>query len=524
MARQVPFVTVHAPRGMVTTVDHLASGAGVAMLRAGGSAVDAAIAANAVLAVTTQHMCGLGGDLFAVVHDGTGVVALDASGRSGSGSDAARLRDAGHTAVPFRGDVAAVTVPGCVDGWVALHERHGRLPLGDVLAPAIEYARDGFPASPLLAGAVRGLAGVEHTDDYPPGLRAGEVVRRPGVARALADLAAGGRDAWYRGEFGTRLVGLGRGQFTPDDLAARHAEWVTPLHLEVWGHEVWTVPPGSQGYVTLAAAWIAQGLPLPDDPDDPRWAHLLVEAAKQAGHDRPAVLHEGADGDALLAPERLAPRRDAIDAASATRVGAPAAAGGTVHLNAVDAGGLAVSLTQSNCAGFGAHVVVPGVRVFLHNRGTGFSLVPGHPAELGPRRRPPHTLCPTLVTAPGGAPRWVLGTMGADSQPMVLLQLLARLLQAGQDPATAVAAARFVLTGPDAAPFGVWTEPSALRVRVEAGASEAWIRGLRERGHEVEEIEPFAYVAGHAHVVGVADGTLAGAADPRARTGAASGW
>ncbi len=158
------------------------------------------------------------------------------------------------------------------------------------------------------------------------------------------------------------------------------------------------------------------------------------------------------------------------------------------------------------------------------NRGTGFSLVPGHPAELGPRRRPPHTLCPTLVTAPGGAPRWVLGTMGADSQPMVLLQLLARLLHAGQDPATAVAAARFVLTGPDAAPFGVWTDPSALRVRVEAGAPEAWTRGLRERGHEVEEIEPYAYVAGHAHGVGVGAPALAGAADPRARTGAASGW
>jgi gamma-glutamyltranspeptidase/glutathione hydrolase len=286
---------------------------------------------------------------------------------------------------------------------------------------------------------------------------------------------------------------------------------------------VWTVPPPSQGYVTLAGAWIADGLPLGADVDDPAFAHLLVEAAKQAGHDRPAVLHEHADGAALCAPARLAGRRAAIDPGRAAPVAVPGRAGGTIHLNAVDAAGLTVSLTQSNCAGFGAHLVVPGLGVFLQNRGIGFSLEPGHPAEYGPGRRPPHTLCPTLVTDASGRPRYALGTMGADSQPMVLLQLLARLLAAGQDAAAAVAAGRWVLTAPDAETFGVWSDPAALRLRVEGQAPEAWAAGLRARGHAVEVVEPFAYFAGHAHVVAIGDDGLTGAADPRALTGAAAG-
>ncbi len=188
---------------------------------------------------------------------------------------------------------------------------------------------------------------------------------------------------------------------------------------------MWSAPPNSQGYITLVAASIAQALDPPRDPADARWAHLLVEAAKQAGYDRPELLHEHADGDALIAPSRIAERVAAIDRDRASSLSPPAFPGGTIHCNATDADGLAISLTQSNAAGFGAHIVVPELGVFLHNRGIGFSLAPGHPAEYGPGRRPPHTLCPTLVTTPAGELRAALGTMGADSQPMILLQLLA---------------------------------------------------------------------------------------------------
>jgi gamma-glutamyltranspeptidase/glutathione hydrolase len=266
---------------MVASPDALASEAGVATLRAGGNAVDAAIATNAVLAVTTQHMCGMGGDLFAIVAEpGAAPVALNASGRAGSGADPDRLRAEGHLHMPYRGDIRSVPVPGCVDGWCALHARFGRLPLPDVLAPAIAFARDGFPASPLLERSAKLIAGLPDTDDYPPGLRAGDVVRRPGVARALDAIARDGRGAWYAGEFADALVALGDGEYVAGDVERSHADWVEPLRVRAWGHDLWTVPPNSQGYLTLAAAAMAAELGVPLRPHDGAWAHLLIECAK----------------------------------------------------------------------------------------------------------------------------------------------------------------------------------------------------------------------------------------------------
>ena len=514
--------TVHAPNGMVCSVDHLASESGVAILRAGGSAADAAIAASAVLAVTTQHMCGMGGDLIALVHDGPGApAALAAAGRAGSGADAAALRLEGHRAIPSFGDVRAATVPGCVDGWLALHERFGRAPLADVLAPAVAYARDGFPASPLLARSAPLVVDLPGADDYRVhgGLRAGDRVRRPRVAAILSDVATGDRDAFYRGAFGDGLIELGGGLYVLDDLAEPLAEWVEPIHLTAWRHELWTVPPPSQGYLTLAAAWIADGFDLPTDPDDPRWPHLLAEAARQAGYDRPAVLHETADGQALLHPDRLLPRRAAIDPAVRGSVGSPSAGGETIYLCAVDAAGMAVSLIQSNAAGWGCHLVVPGTGVFLHNRGIGFSLEAGHPAELAPGRRPPHTLAPALVTR-DGVLHAVLGTMGGDTQPQVVLQLLARLLHAAQSPGTTIRSPRWALgTGG----FDVWEQHDPATT-IEWDAPPSWERGLADRGHRVERA-PRGANLGHAHViVRASDGMLAGASDPRALSGAASGW
>jgi gamma-glutamyltranspeptidase/glutathione hydrolase len=523
-----PVATRYAPNGMVCAVDHLAASAGVAMLRAGGSAADAAVAASAVLAVTTQHMCGMGGDLFAVVHAGSGPpTALNASGRAGSGADPARLRAEDHQRMPFFGDIRSVPVPGCVDGWLALHERYGRLPLADVLAPAWSYAEEGFPATATLAASVQRLGNVEGAEDYTAGgfLHPGDVVKRPGVARALAAIAADGRDAFYRGEFGEALVTLGAGEYVEADLERNQAEWVEPISARAWGHDVWTVPPNSQGYLTLAGAWIAEKLDLPGDPGDPLWAHLTIEAARQAAYDRNDALHEHADGAALVASDRLEPRRLAIDPDGAAPLGDEYGDGGTIYLCAVDRDRMGVSLIQSNAAGFGALLVVPGLRIFLQNRGIGFSLIEGHPAEYGPGRRPPHTLSPALVTRPDGSLRMVIGTMGGDSQPQILLQLLARLLATHQSPGSAVAAGRWVLAnlGPSTG-FSTWDASGHVRVQVEGHAPPAWDDGLEKRGHAVRRIEAYGHGFGHAHVIGVEEHRLAGASDPRTRAGAEAGY
>jgi gamma-glutamyltranspeptidase/glutathione hydrolase len=544
-----PFTTRYATGGMVCSVDHLASSAGVAMLRAGGNAVDAAIATSAVLSVTTQHMCGMGGDLFALVH-GPGMLVpavLNSSGRSGSGASADRLRASGLTAVPRHGHVAAVPVPGCVDGWCALHERFGTLPLSSLLEPARALAADGFPVSPTLAGSARGMhrlvpefdrSGSSADGDYPAGsdLFPGAVMRRPGVARTLAAIGAGGRSAFYEGVFGEGLLALGDGEYVESDLTHVNADWVTGLSLDVpaWGRTVWTVPPNSQGYLTLAGAWMASTLPdgwLPGgDPSDPQWAHLLVEVARQAGHDRIDALWEGADGAALLDPAVLADRRDRISRSGvASFADEGYAGGGTIYLCTADGSGMGVSFIQSNYSGFGSMLVEPSTRIFLQNRGAGFSLVPGHPAEYGPRRRPPHTLAPALVTSTAtGALDCVLGTMGGDSQPQVLLQLLARRYASGgdrsiADPASSIAAARWVLAGAEVG-YDVWQGRGAVRVAVEDHAPAGWFSGLDALGHRVVRSPSWGGDFGHAHLISFeASGSLAGAADPRSLGGVALG-
>ena len=520
-----------ASNGLVCTIDHLAASAGATLLQRGGSAVDAAVAAGAVLAVTRQHRCGMGGDLWAVVHPGGAdlPVVLNASGRAGSGADPERLRARGLEEMPD-GEITVVPVPGCVDGWLALHARFGRLPLGDVLEPARRYAADGFPASPGLATATADVVHLAGADDYriAGGVRAGTMIRRPGVARALAAIVAGGRDGFYGGEFGERLIELGAGEFTESDLSRPQAEWVTAIAADAWGHRVWTAPPNSQGYLTAAAAWIASGLDLAE-AGDPRWAHLLIEASRQAGYDRPDVLYDGADGAALLAPARLAPRRAAIDAARAGVLSVPGGTGDTAAICAVDSERQGISLIQSNAAGWGSGLVVPGVGIFLHNRGRGFSLRAGHPAEYGPGRRPPHTLSPTVVTGPEDELRLVVGTMGGDAQPQVLLQLLARVLAGGQSPGDAVHAGRFRLGPPtteveDDDGFSTWRDGGNVSVRLEGHVPDAWIDGLAARGHTVVGEPAFSNGFGHAHLIDVHDGVLWGAADPRAPAGAAAGW
>jgi gamma-glutamyltranspeptidase / glutathione hydrolase len=518
-----PSSTVTAPAGMVCSVDHLASAAGVAVLRQGGSAADAAIAASAVLAVTTPHMCGMGGDLFAVVHAAPGPpVVLNASGRAGSGADPDRLVAEGNRVMPFRGDVRSAPVPGCVDGWLALHDRFGRVPLAGVLAFAVDYARHGFPVSPLLASASGLLVDV-------PGaplanLQRGERLRRPGVARALEAIIRDGRDGFYLGEFGRGLLELGAGEYSLDDLASPSADWVEPLGLDVWGHHVWTVPPNSQGYLTLLGAAIAEGLGLPDDPADEAWPYLLVEAARQAGHDRPLRLSEHAEGQRLLASDEIARRRSLISQDRRAEVAGVVADGGTIALVAVDEARMGVSLIQSNAADFGCHIFEPATGIGLHNRGIGFSLEPGHPARYGPGRRPPSTLSPALVTRPDGSLHAVLGTQGGDSQPQILLQLLARTLHHGALPGAALAAPRWVLSAAQGHGFETWVEPDRQIVCIEDHAPASWTDGLERRGHRTHRAGWREVNYGHAHLAAVRGDMLYGAADPRAHTGSAQGY
>jgi len=520
---------------MVCAVDHLAAQAGVQMLQRGGTAADAAIATNAVLAVTTQHMCGLGGDLLALVHvpGEPRPFALNASGRTGSGADLQRLRADGHTtAMPLFDDIRAVPVPGCVDGWSALSERFGKLPLSEVLEPARLYAGDGFPASQTLARAAASVATRPGGEAYAAATHPGAIVRRPGVARTLEAIADGGRDAFYRGEFGRGLLALGllppgAGEYVKDDLLAVNADWVEPLSVQAWGRRLWTIPPNSQGYLALAASWIADGLPVPADPDDALWAHLLIEAARAAAFDRDEVLHEHADGAALLDPALLGARRDGIRTdTAATYDGESYRGGGTIYLCAVDNDRMGVSLIQSNAAGFGSMLAEPSTGIFLQNRGIGFSVDPGHPAAYGPRRRPPHTLSPALVTTDEGALDMVIGTMGGDAQPQVVLQLLARLLHNDETIGDAIAAPRWVLSG--APPFGngfdTWRQRGAVQVHLEDAARQTWEDGLRERGHDVVVHPPLGYNVGHAHAIGVRGESLEAASDPRSLAGTAAGY
>lgn len=524
--------TVHAPVGMVATGDHLASSAGIAVLRAGGTAADAAVAAGAVLAVTNQHECGMGGDLFALVHRaGRAPAALCAAGRAGSGADPVQLRVEGGARMPRPDDVRSATVPGCVDGWIELHRRFGRLRLAEVLEPAITYAAAGFPVSPLLAGSATRVLHRPGAEDYrDPAmaaggrLPAGALVRRPGAAETLDAVRRLGRAGFYQGPFGEGLLELASGLFTRADLARNQAEWVEPLRLRAWGHDLWTAPPPSQGYLTLAGAWVASQLGLPASPGDARWAHLLGEAARQVGADRPEVLHEGADGPVLLEEARLRARLAAVDPERRSDLAPLAASGGTAVCCAVDGDRMGVTLVQSNGSDWGTTIAEPATGIFLHDHGIGFSLESGHPAEHGPGRRPPHTLAPALVTRPDGSLRTVLGTLGGDAQPQVLVQLLARLLHHHESPGTAVEAGRWALGGASVR-LGDGDGPGSIVV--EAHASPEWDAGLRERGHAVERRSAGAGQAvGQAQVIDIRaeGGILEAAADPRALVGAAIGY
>ncbi len=510
----------------VVTPHVLSTQAGMEALQRGGSAVDAAIAANAVQGMVAPETCGIGGDLFALIHTDGEVTALNASGRAGSNVSGAQLREEGLTSIPQH-HPAGVTVPGCVAGWFSLHARHGRLPMSDLLSRAIEIGRTGFPASTEYSQATQRLApflsdhaaGAELLiEGRPP--RRGARVRRPNLARTLAHIADEGPAAFYQGTVAEAISRAVGGLITPDDVAAFTPDWVTPLSTDVFGVTGWTIPPNSQGYLTLATLAIFAQLAPTTDPGDPRWTHLLIEAYRAMASERDDVVADAAHAPLppaqLLDLDRLMARAAIISEDAVARHPVPTTKpGGTMFMCAVDSDGMGVSLIESNFRGIGSGIGAGDSGFVLHDRGAGFDLRPGHPNEIAPGKRPLHTLSPTIWTQDARL-RTVLGTRGGHQQPQLLAQVAALLFGAGRPPATAQAEPRWTI----AALAGV-AERSA--VDVEATMSRHLTEGLAARGHELRPQQDRMAGWGPVSVIDI-DGTglRTAAADPRVDTASAA--
>ncbi|HET7027613.1 MAG TPA: gamma-glutamyltransferase [Candidatus Limnocylindrales bacterium] len=538
----VPAALVRGARGAVVAPHHLATQAGLAILEAGGHAVDAAIATNAVLAVVMPNACGIGGDAFWLIWsepDGR-VDALNGSGRSAATASADVLRAQGLERLPLRGPLS-ITVPGAVRSWADAHERFGRLSLDVVLTPAIELAAGGFPAWDGFIEAVERstpLAGPAGCDDgfeqiYRPNgrrWRPGERVRLPALAGTLRRLSTVGLGDLYDGELAERQAGAleaAGSAIRLDDLRAHTSTWGEPISTDYRGTRVLTHGPNSSGIVALQLLSILRELDPPPAErfgphgvEDAGWIHVGIEAAKLAMADRDRFLcdpeHTAVPVERLLDEaygRELAARIDRRRAAPAPPATVPRG-GGTIYLGVVDAEGNAVSLIESNYSGFGSLVADPTTGIHYQNRGSFFSLAPGAANELAPRKRPLHTLMPALLMR-GGRPWIVTGSMGGDAQPQVHAQVVSALVDGGVDVATAVAAPRWFVE-----PARHFAPP--IDVRAEPRFAPGVLDALRALGHPVTETAPFDSRLGHAHAIELleggpasVDGSLVAATDPR---------
>jgi gamma-glutamyltranspeptidase/glutathione hydrolase len=409
---------------------------------------------------------------------------------------------------------------------MALLSSYGRLGLAAVLEPAIRLAEEGFPApAELVVGLSKRRAELAGQPSghalYPNGLppSAGTRLVRDDLAQSLRALASGRRDAFYLGEPGAEIVRALSGVITNEDLARSQADWVKPIGATAFGLEGWTIPPNSQGYLTLAAARIFESLDPPDEPDNPEFWHLLIESYRAAAFDRDEIVadpeHMRLSAEALVDHARTVGRAAMIrrDAAGQFQ-GQQRLPGGTAYLCSLDKAGLGVSLIQSNFMGFGSGIGAGRAGFFLHNRGAGFDLRPGHPNRLAPGKRPLHTLSPTLWTQRDRL-ACLLGTRGADYQPQILLAAAAHLFLCGMDPATVQSRPRWVLDD-----FGPWT---ASRPKIESTAPSHVVDGLRARGHEVSLAGPAEASWGPVSIITVdASGLRRAAADPRVDSASAS--
>jgi gamma-glutamyltranspeptidase / glutathione hydrolase len=488
-----PYPTTRLPvfaRNVVATSQPLAASAALTVMRRGGNAVDAAIAAAAAICLTEPCSNGLGSDNFAIVWDGARLHGLNASGTAPStwtplyflqryGSDPA--------ARPIRG-WDTVTVPGAVAGWAVLHRRFGRLRFEEVLAPAIEYAERGFAVSPIVQDkwqrATPLLAGLPGFDQhFLPRGRApavGEHFVLPGAANTLKRIAESAGEDFYRGRIAEAIVAFavqGGGTLSRADLDQYHPTWVETISQPFAGCALHELPPNGQGIAALICLGILTHTELADCAvDSADWHHLMIEAIKLAFADVYAQVADPAamrvSVEQLLDPAYLRQRAQLIDRSRA-QVFAPGNLdrGGTIYLTTADEGGMMVSLIQSNYMGFGSGVVVPGFGISLQNRGFAFSLDPTHPNCVAPGKRPFHTIIPALLMRDGAA-LMSFGVMGGNMQPQGQVQTLARMLLAHQQPQAACDAPR-------------WKWNAGLELEMESGIAPPIVEELQRRGHRI---------------------------------------
>jgi gamma-glutamyltranspeptidase/glutathione hydrolase len=535
---------------MVATSQPLAVAAGLEILRQGGNAADAAIATAAALNVTEPTSTGIGGDAFALYYEAqTGqITALNGSGRAPKALTLALVnrqfsRVNGQSVLdpyhPF-----TVTVPGACGAWCDLIEIHGQLEMAQVLAPAIRLAEEGFPVAPITAfywarGAERQLVSAPNGHELTIKGRAplaGEIFRNPGLARTLQTVAAGGKQAFYKGVIAEAIVAVLEqtgGCMTLDDLAAHTSTWETPISTDYRGYTVWECPPNGQGLATLLALNLLEGYDLVGMPPlSSERLHLMIEAMRVAFADTSWYVADPQFNaiplEQLLSKDYAALRRGLIDPQKATldqKRGAPTAASDTVYLTVVDSEGNACSFINSNYMGFGTGIVPKGWGFTLQNRGHNFTLDPAHPNALAPGKRPYHTIIPGMITQKRElrVENWDLseppssfhslissfGVMGGFMQPQGHMQVVVGLIDDGLDPQAALDRPRFCITDGTAGGY----------VALEDGIPLEEMSALARRGHSVIPTTGYARdVFGRGQIIlrDPDNDVLAGGSDPRA--------
>ncbi len=519
----------HRPLVMGThwmiTADHpIAAQAGASVLEAGGNAVDAAVAASMIMAVVRPHMCGIGGDLFMLVHSGKegSFEALNASGRSPAGATIDAFKELGYNKIPATG-ILTSTVPGVLAGWQAALDRYGSMAFDSLLARALPYAENGFPVYRELVGAVEERKNLLLAEGPPgeifiPGGRVpaiGERLRNPLLAESFRVLMNDGPDAFYKGPLGEALVEYSRrkgGFFSEEDLAEYKITWEAPLTADYHGFTIATQPPNSQGIALLMQAMMLEHFPLADfSPDSPELVHLMVEAKKLAFADRDAYVCDPSlhpvPVEQMLSGEQARARILLVDKEKSSSVFPPRdfSSGGqdTVYLTVVDRDLNAVSLIQSIYETFGSCAMVPTTGMVLHNRGRGFTLDRNHPNRLEPRKRPYHTLHPAMILK-DGLPYIVFGTPGADGQTQTNIQLIVGMLDHGADPQQANEAPR-------------WRSNPDGTLMIENRFPESTLKSLERMGHRLQVLEPYAEIMGSSQAILIdrQNHVLQAGADPR---------
>jgi len=491
--------TVAAQRGMVCASQPLAAMAGIDILKSGGNAVDAAIAANAVLTVTEPMSCGIGGDLFAIcwIEKEQKLFGLNASGRSPYNWSLQAALDLGLEFLPEYSPLAW-SVPGCVSGWGALHGKFGKSGLKEILAPAIHYAAEGFPVSPIIAGGWAFIAAEHETlaqtfqpEGHAPGF--GEVFRNPDFARTLQTIAEQGPEVFYRGEIADRIVRFSEangGRFTKKDFEDHEANWVEPVSTGYRGYDVWEIPPNGQGIAVLQILNMLETFDIASlGANSPEHLHLFIEAKKLAFEDR-AIYYADMDFapvplEQLLSKEYGRERAKRIDPRKASDkvvAGNLPRGGDTIYLTAADSEGNMVSLIQSLYHGWGSHIVPDRLGFPIQNRGMSFALDPNHFNKLEPHKRPFHTIIPAFVTKEG-QPVFSFGVMGGDFQPQGHSQVLMNLIDFGMSPQQAGEQPR-VEHGGSSSPMGK-SMVGGGSIKFEQGFPDSTKLALAEMGHDI---------------------------------------